>query len=318
MKKNILLLAAAGLIVPVLIFGAVKGKFVERLITVLKVVEPLHEKMDKPKSGDWLSRFKESGQTFNEYLRISPVKPSSKRKYIYIRPVGVFTHKQREIVRLTAKFIEIYFGIPVKVRKDLPMTAKKVTATGSIVSYPDVPVYARRIHWGDHQILATYILDNVLLPELPLDAAAYLALTSYDLYPKESWNFVFGLACFRKRTGVFSIYRYGNPELDKESFTKVLRRTLKVSTHETFHMFSVGHCTAYKCNMNGSNSLKESDRQPLWLCPEDVAKMAYISKTDPVKRYAKLAKFCRENNLDEEAGFFERSIKALESKQKKS
>ena len=29
-----------------------------------------------------------------------------------------------------------------------------------------------------------------------------------DLYPEDDWNFVFGMASLRKRTGVFSLARY--------------------------------------------------------------------------------------------------------------
>ena len=31
-----------------------------------------------------------------------------------------------------------------------------------------------------------------------------------DLYPRDEWNYVFGLASIRERTGVFSFARYDN------------------------------------------------------------------------------------------------------------
>jgi archaemetzincin len=61
-------------------------------------------------------------------------------------------------------------------------------------------------------VLSTYILREVLEPERPADALAYLALTASDLWPRKGWNFVFGQANLRKRVGVWSLYRNGDPE----------------------------------------------------------------------------------------------------------
>jgi len=49
-----------------------------------------------------------------------------------------------------------------------------------------------------------------------------LSVTMVDIYPRDSWNFVFGLASLKDRTGVFSFKRYDpafqgidDPERDK-------------------------------------------------------------------------------------------------------
>ena len=49
------------------------------------------------------------------------------------------------------------------------------------------------------------------------------------------------------------------------------RFALITATHETGHMFSMLHCTAYECCMCGSNHREESDRRPVYLCPECTA-----------------------------------------------
>jgi HSP20 family molecular chaperone IbpA len=59
--------------------------------------------------------------------------------------------------------------------------------------------------------LSTYLLYEVLEPDRPEDALAYLALTASDLWPGEGWNFVFGQANLRRRVGVWSLYRNGDP-----------------------------------------------------------------------------------------------------------
>lgn len=42
----------------------------------------------------------------------------------------------------------------------------------------------------------------------PEDAFCMLAVTNVDLYPRDSWNFVYGLASAGTGTGVFSFARH--------------------------------------------------------------------------------------------------------------
>jgi len=141
----------------------------KRLDADIEKLRPLHKKMGKPRPGDWLDRHKEAGQTFNQYLISRPVMPRGRRKVIYIQPLGTFNKKQREVVTLCAEFMRIYFNLDVKVKKDLPLTL--------------IPAKARRVHpsGGMKQILAGYVLDDVLKPRLPADAAAYIAFTTLSL-----------------------------------------------------------------------------------------------------------------------------------------
>jgi len=262
-------------------------------------LEPLHKPLGKPQPGEWLDEHRESGQTFAEYLRGSPVTPTGKRNVIYIQPLGEFSETQREVVKLTADFLGRYYQRKVKIQKDLPLSV--------------VPETARRKHptWGMDQILSTHVLSKILKPRLPEDAAAYIAFTASDLWPGEGWNFVFGQASLRDRVGVWSIYRNGDPDKGADEFRLCLRRTLKTATHETGHMFSMAHCTKYECNLCGSNHLEESDRKPLEVCPECVAKIWWATKCDPVKRFEALAEFCREQKLEPEEKFYRRSLEAI-------
>ena len=75
-----------------------------------------------------------------------------------------------------------------------------------------------------------------------------ICILNYDLYPKDDWNFVFGLASIRDRTGVFSFARYDpaffekNGDMtEKEVKDLVLFRSIKVMTHEIGHMFGLLH-----------------------------------------------------------------------------
>ena len=63
--------------------------------------------------------------------------------------------------------------------------------------------------------------------------------------------------------------------------------------------------------MNGSNHLQESDSRDVWLCPECLAKVSWATGVSPVKRYEKLAQFCKKNGLTRESEFFTKSANPL-------
>jgi archaemetzincin len=278
------------------------GKGPERnaLKTLASKLEPLHTRLGPPQPGDWLAEHDEPGQTFEQYLKAGPVDARGERRTIYIQPIGRFTPAQRRVVDRTADFMGIYFGLPVAIREGIPVG-------------DGWPKEARRVHpsWGDEQLLTGYILEEVLQPRLPDDAAVLLGFTAWDLWPGKGWNFVFGQASTRNRAGVWSIYRNGEPEKGGDDFRLCLLRTIKTAVHETGHMFTMRHCTAYHCCMNGSNHRLESDSRPLALCPECLTKLVWATGVDPLKRFRSLADFCTRHGLKSEARFFQRSAEAI-------
>jgi archaemetzincin len=160
----------------------------------------------------------------------------------------------------------------------------------------------------DTQIRTGYIMDQVLLPALPSDAAALIAFTAVDLFPDETMNFVFGQASLNQRVGVWSLYRLG----DGASFDAFLHRTMKIAVHETGHMFSLHHCTQYECVMSGSNHLGETDSRPIDACPECMAKICWLSNVAPAERYLRLETFCRQNGLGADADEFKHKAEAVD------
>jgi archaemetzincin len=221
------------------------------------------------------------------------------RRVLAIQPIGELDARQRQVISLAADYLKRYFTLETRILPDVPGSA--------------IPARARRTHptWGDKQILSTYVLDSVLRPRLPDDAAAIIAFTASDLWPGAGWNFVFGQADLQRRVGVWSMYRNGDLTAGPAAFRLGLKRTLQTAVHETGHMFSIEHCTAYRCVQGGVNSLDEGDRAPLWLCPECMAKVVWATRADPRRRYEALAAFCKEQGLETEAAFFEKSIAAL-------
>jgi archaemetzincin len=134
----------------------------------------------------------------------------------------------------------------------------------------------------------------------PADALAFVGLCEEDLWSGRL-NFVFGVASLRRRTGVYSLARYGGA--GDEQF---LRRTLKVFAHETGHILGMEHCVRYECVMNGANSLGETDRQPSFACPECQEKLRWNAGFDPRARWAALAGFYESAGLAPEAAFARR------------
>ncbi len=267
----------------------------------IEKLRPLFARLGEPQPGDWLEEHYEPGQTFRECLESDPVTPRGKQRVIYIQPLGEFTNSQQAVVDATGEFLRRYFQLPVEIRGPWPESV--------------VPPQARRKHpsWGVEQILTGYMLDELLAPQLPEDAAAMLALTATDLWPGEGWNFVFGEASMGRRVGVWSLFRDGDPGESEASFRLCLLRTIKTASHEIGHMFSMAHCTIYECNMCGSNNRDESDRRPLALCPECLAKLCWATGCHPADRYRQLAEFCRKQGLADEQAFYERALRALTS-----
>lgn len=73
-----------------------------------------------------------------------------------------------------------------------------------------------------------------------------------------------------------------------------LGRVCRTASHELGHCFGIDHCAYYACAMQGSASLAEDARQPIYLCPIDLTKLLHATGVDMVDRYAALLAFCEE------------------------
>lgn len=252
---------------------------VDRRVENLKVQRDAIVQFYQPmqvREGDWLDTQYETGQTFDEYMVSDPTLSTAERKTIYIQPIGTFTQPQRNAIRFTADYMRTFYNLPVKLIADREtgiVPAALMRKTG----YPKVL-----------QIRTSYFLDDVLPKLIPDDAAAFIAFTNVDLYPGDTWQFVFGQASLEKRVGIWSLSRLSEGG-------KLLERTLKIAMHETGHMFGMRHCIKYECLMSGTNHLAETDRRPLDNCPECMAKVAWAMNYDPETRYKNLAAFWRKN-----------------------
>jgi archaemetzincin len=83
-----------------------------------------------------------------------------------------------------------------------------------------------------------------------------------------------------------------------------------VIAHEIGHMAGIAHCIYFRCLMNGSSSLGESDRRPLHLCPIDLRKLQWLIGFDFSERYRRLRQFWRAAGDDAEAAWAESRLLA--------
>lgn len=153
--------------------------------------------------------------------------------------------------------------------------------------------------YGHEQLLAGYLLNDVLKEEKPLNRIALMGLSELDLYPKPEWNYVFGLASYHDKVAVSSIYRLQDGELTSENFNLCLSRLLKISSHEIGHMFGLHHCIAADCVMNGTNSMEETDRHSIRLCSVCQRKLNSCIQYDNKKRLSDLEKYFKNNDLND-------------------
>jgi archaemetzincin len=273
--------------------AALRGEALEPQFEALK---PLHRPPRKPRPDDWLARHPERGESALDYTFDRPIRPTDRRRTLYVQMIGTFSKDQVKIVKLAADYAERFFGLPVKLASPLPDSV--------------VPSAGRRLHpsLGTRQILTTYVMEKVLAPRLPNDALASIAFTSEDLWPGDGWNFVFGQASLHDRVGVWSIHRFGDPSTSPAAFLTCLLRTVKVATHELSHMLALKHCVAYQCLMNGANHQQESDATPLEPCPVCLQKLWWNTELDPAKRFERLATFYKANGLSSELPYLEKAL----------
>ena len=77
-------------------------------------------------------------------------------------------------------------------------------------------------------------------------------------------------------------------------FDLLVFRSVKVICHEICHTFWLPHCPYYECLMNGSNTIAEGRRKPLYLWPVCLRKLQSVIGFDIIERYEKLVEVINE------------------------
>jgi archaemetzincin len=225
-------------------------------------------KLSAPQAGDWRVQFPEPEQSFEEYKRRSGRALPFGKRTIRLLPFGEERDGDPQRLSGLKDFLAAYFMTRVELdeRRSVP---------------DDVP--RRSMRGFGKQILADKAL-KLVSRRLPDRTVARLALCSDDLYAKLPGRFAWR-------------YRGEPPDATPR------KRLFKLAAHELGHVFGLAHCQTYHCLMNGSNSLKESDRAPVHLCPDCLKKLSHHLGFEKALRYRTLEKHYRKLGWKSEAEF---------------
>jgi len=108
----------------------------------------------------------------------------------------------QDLLKNLKKFCKLFFfGLKVKVRQPLNLAALMIENR--------INEFTEKIQYNAKSIMTS------LETRLPKDGFCLIGVLMSDLYPKDDWNFVFGMASLYKRIGVFSFARYDNNFFEK-------------------------------------------------------------------------------------------------------
>lgn len=256
------------------------------------------ETLPPPQRGEWLALHEEHGQSFDEYVATAvPIDPQA--RHIDIRLINQPEGTAHECLSTLGTFIRAFFQLPVRIQPPLTIDESALVRRRS----PDS---------GEPQVYTGSLL-RALADTKPADTFCAVGLTACDLFPNPVLTFAFGEASATHRVAVCSFARYSRPYC-RDPLPELQRafraRCCRVVAHEIGHMAGIDHCVSYRCLMNGSADLAESERRPLRLCPIDVQKLEWFIGCDAEERCRSLEHFWRAAGEVEEAEWFARQRRA--------
>ena len=300
-------------------------------------------RIEHPARGDWLDAHNERGQSYASFARMSMrVAPHAHVTTIELVPVGPWgggdgsAAAHAPSLDALCRYAAAFFGTDCRV--------------GAPIALAEVFEEAREGGEGQLQITAGEVQRALRARRPARDVLCSVGVTMADLYvikDGEAWNFVFGQASLMEGVGIFSFARYAPggtfplawrggaachyddackrkdagssaplvvaaaAEISEEQRSNMLRRSAKVLTHETAHIFGIKHCTHFECLMSGCNHLEEFDKRPLFLCPIDLRKLQAASGFDCRERYARLQSLCAEFGWSADAEWLARRMALL-------
>ncbi|CAF1273972.1 unnamed protein product [Rotaria sordida] len=267
----------------------------------------------EPDYWGWLNQRQEYGQTFKSFEQItSKAIPHSTFKTIYIQPIGSFEHPRAPPLELIGEFAQaFFFGCDVKILPIVDFTESmpnRINSGTKQIQYQTKGLFEYLAHTRNQRNTREELLC--------------VAVTMADIYPDETYNFVYGQARSADSYGVYSFSRLDplfpmpphksmNVKLTDTHRTIILRRCVKILLHEICHLFGLKHCIYYLCLMNGANHAVEMDQQPLFVCPVCLRKLQSSLQFNIEQMYRKFADLCETHNLDCERDWYRKRLDCI-------
>lgn len=90
------------------------------------------------------------------------------------------------------------------------------------------------------------------------------------------------------------------------------KQACQLAVHEVCHLFNMHHCIDFLCCLNGSGSVEEMCRQPIFLCPICLHKLKIINpKLDLLRRYQRMSAFFSSHELPDCAQWIDDRLKSV-------
>uniref|UniRef100_A0A2I3S312 Archaemetzincin-2 n=1 Tax=Pan troglodytes TaxID=9598 RepID=A0A2I3S312_PANTR len=205
---------------------------------------------------NWITSHPEARQNFEQFFSHPYRKtPSPDKRSIYIQSIGKYCTRiiSEEYIKWLTGYCKAYFyGLRVKLLEPVPVSTTRCSFR------VNENTQNLQIHAGD--------ILKFLKKKKPEDAFCVVGITMIDLYPRDSWNFVFGQASLTDvKTSIFD-----------------LRYIINIDSLGTLILIR---------EIWGFFHLEEADRRPLNLCPICLHKLQCAIGFSIVERYKALVRW---------------------------
>ena len=260
------------------------------------------ERLGKAKRGTWRAEIDEPPETVEQYKNSARVYPTTERYTIVLQPLEALDIERGTQLEAMREFVAAFFQLPVRIAAPIEIEAE--TKRLKLERIIQVDRYRTRT-----QLNAGKILDEVLHPNIPSDAAIYVGITSSDLFYDGTG--VHGLASLRGRVAACSFYKFTSSRRTEQNRLAEIRNFCRLLSHEIGHTFGMGHCVFFRCAMNGCNSTLENTSTPLYYCPVCKDKLALNNAIDQTKRLKALEAFYNKYGMKDETAFIRQQLSHL-------
>jgi len=245
---------------------------------------PSFSKLPRAKAGDWLAEHPEKGQTYSGYRRsitggFNAGPPRPKFNVVVLVPLGKSFEGFPEFLGALATFITAYYLLPVVTTAVVPLVKNSFSS--------------RENEFGNRQYLIGdmfTMMAKCSQVRAVREQFCILGVTLEDIYPGDSWNYVFGQARMMDRVGVFSFARHHpefyngvhakNSKLGGGEMVSWWLDCVRTCLHELGHLLGMRHCIYFRCLMNGNNGPGDSAGRTTFLCPVCLRKVLSVCAGD--------------------------------------